>query len=383
MDYTKSSSYSTDTATGNRMHDSGKAIPTEVSSADMNGMMWEVMSVIKYAGITPKSFNVADESSYTQLLASMKKLAWGSSTASSAADNAAYVKQGGGVGQSTNKVMIGWTGSKLKATVDVSDQGNFVFDKDLDLYAETTGNPIHKNGVIVYDNPTSINGATLQLHSNGAEANVMSAQQGLRMFRDGVLVAAIKSVKTAAADSGTHLALDFIKDGDASTLSRHTTFGSDGKITCPYSYGELGAAFGRRAGDVGLSMATTPPKNCIFWTSSMISVSAYPDLFALFGFTYGGDNSTLFKLPTLNEGDALVATLAQANVGGSTIGENLSHTHTLDRPLLGADTDRGASGYASNFSLDNTQTATTSASGGTRNLAAGLKVRVFICYKAF
>jgi hypothetical protein len=38
------------------------------------------------------------------------------------------VQQGGGVGQMVNTVKIGWSGTRLKATVDVSDQGNFVFD---------------------------------------------------------------------------------------------------------------------------------------------------------------------------------------------------------------------------------------------------------------
>jgi len=38
------------------------------------------------------------------------------------------VQQGGGAGHLVNTVKIGWSGTRLKATVDVSDQGNFVFD---------------------------------------------------------------------------------------------------------------------------------------------------------------------------------------------------------------------------------------------------------------
>lgn len=38
------------------------------------------------------------------------------------------VQQGGGVGQLGNAVKIGWSGSRLKVTVDASDQGNLVFD---------------------------------------------------------------------------------------------------------------------------------------------------------------------------------------------------------------------------------------------------------------
>ena len=36
------------------------------------------------------------------------------------------VQQGGGTGQLTNKVYIGWSGSQLKAQVDATDQGAFV-----------------------------------------------------------------------------------------------------------------------------------------------------------------------------------------------------------------------------------------------------------------
>lgn len=38
------------------------------------------------------------------------------------------VQQGGGVGQLGNAVKIGWSGSRLKVTVDATDQGNLVFD---------------------------------------------------------------------------------------------------------------------------------------------------------------------------------------------------------------------------------------------------------------
>lgn len=38
------------------------------------------------------------------------------------------VQQGGGNGQSPNKIYIGWSGSRLKAQVDSTDLGNIVFD---------------------------------------------------------------------------------------------------------------------------------------------------------------------------------------------------------------------------------------------------------------
>lgn len=40
------------------------------------------------------------------------------------------VRQGGGVGQGNNKVYIGWSGSRLKATVDETDLGSIIFDNN-------------------------------------------------------------------------------------------------------------------------------------------------------------------------------------------------------------------------------------------------------------
>jgi hypothetical protein len=48
------------------------------------------------------------------------------------------VQQGGGTGQGTNKVYIGWSGTRLKAQVDTSDLGNFVFDSQLSAYQPTS-----------------------------------------------------------------------------------------------------------------------------------------------------------------------------------------------------------------------------------------------------
>lgn len=41
------------------------------------------------------------------------------------------VRQGGGVGQLANVIKIGWSGTRIKATVDAADQGNMVFDSHI------------------------------------------------------------------------------------------------------------------------------------------------------------------------------------------------------------------------------------------------------------
>lgn len=71
MDYTLSNAFATDVSTGNRMHQQSAAVPTAVTDQDMNGVMWELMSVIKAAGITPVPFDRATPASYTQLLAAI------------------------------------------------------------------------------------------------------------------------------------------------------------------------------------------------------------------------------------------------------------------------------------------------------------------------
>lgn len=50
------------------------------------------------------------------------------------------VQQGTGTGQLGNVVKIGWSGSRLKATVDATDMGNFVFDSHL-TWSNVTGKP--------------------------------------------------------------------------------------------------------------------------------------------------------------------------------------------------------------------------------------------------
>lgn len=59
------------------------------------------------------------------------------------------VQQGGGTGQGANKVYIGWSGSRLKAMVDQTDMGNFVFDSHL-TWGNITGKPTSMPASDVY-----------------------------------------------------------------------------------------------------------------------------------------------------------------------------------------------------------------------------------------
>ena len=61
------------------------------------------------------------------------------------------VQIGGGVGQNTNSVFIGWSGNALKATVDNTDLGEFIFAGG----ADTAVLPISKGGTGAGNAPTA------------------------------------------------------------------------------------------------------------------------------------------------------------------------------------------------------------------------------------
>lgn len=82
MDYTKSDHYGTHVVSGNRYHVANQAIPTAVSDADLNGVSWELLSLIKASGQTPKAFDPDNALSYQQVLKAVKFFAWGDVDAS-------------------------------------------------------------------------------------------------------------------------------------------------------------------------------------------------------------------------------------------------------------------------------------------------------------
>jgi hypothetical protein len=74
MDYTQSNSFDTHAATGNRMHEDSKAVPTAISDADLNGPVWELLSLIKQAGISPAGFDANTPATYQQVAAAIAVL---------------------------------------------------------------------------------------------------------------------------------------------------------------------------------------------------------------------------------------------------------------------------------------------------------------------
>lgn len=72
MDYTLSNSYATDAATTQRMHLQAQAIPTAVSDADMNMVIWEAMEIVKAAGLVGAPFDKAVPATYQKLLTALR-----------------------------------------------------------------------------------------------------------------------------------------------------------------------------------------------------------------------------------------------------------------------------------------------------------------------
>lgn len=67
MDYTRSDSFVTDAATGKRMHVANQAVPTAVSDADMNSLLWSLMAVVEDAGLAGVPFAKDNPASYQVL----------------------------------------------------------------------------------------------------------------------------------------------------------------------------------------------------------------------------------------------------------------------------------------------------------------------------
>lgn len=117
---------------------------------------------------------------------------------------------------------------------------------------------------------------------------------------------------------------------------------------------------------------TAPPGYLVCPTSpTNISRTTYAALFAAIGTKHGsGDGSTTFGMPWFPADYAAVQ--ANSNVGTSTVGEVIAHTHTYTK-------DGTTSGGLYNAGSEGDLTANTGSTGGAANKAAG--VRVLKCVK--
>ncbi len=68
MDYTKSANYGTSLVTGFRMHQNVAVPTTRVTKQDLNGVIWELMTVIKQSPQALLEFDENNPASYSQLV---------------------------------------------------------------------------------------------------------------------------------------------------------------------------------------------------------------------------------------------------------------------------------------------------------------------------
>lgn len=86
MDYTLSNAYTTDAGTGNRMHQQSAATTTAVTDQDMNGVIWELLAIIKAGGLAPVAFDKTVPATYTQVAAAIQSGKLFSAAAAGTAD---------------------------------------------------------------------------------------------------------------------------------------------------------------------------------------------------------------------------------------------------------------------------------------------------------
>lgn len=68
MDYTRSANYGTSLVTGFRMHQNVAVPTTRVTKQDLNGLIWEIMTVIKRSPQALLEFNENNPASYSQMV---------------------------------------------------------------------------------------------------------------------------------------------------------------------------------------------------------------------------------------------------------------------------------------------------------------------------
>ena len=236
MNYTKSNSYTEHAGTGQRMHDAGKAIPTQVSDSDLNMIIWSLMEVIKAAGLQGMDFSADNPESYRLLL---------------------------------RAIQIGGAHTHPDATAEAS---GFMSAADKEALSRLTialaGCAPLRNPVFTKENNDTEGGQiALQAADNQQlwNLNIDFYQDCLRFFTtrksDGGLV-------------GAQINFSRIASGFFSLIMP--------------------------AGSILLTAASAPPEGYLAANGAAVSRTAYADLFGVISTAYGaGDGVSTFNLPDL------------------------------------------------------------------------------------
>jgi hypothetical protein len=227
---------------------------------------------------------------------------------------------------------------------------------------------------------TSAAGGTADALTGSFTPGIAALTNGMTLFVRAASANAT-TTPTFTPNSGTSAAKTIVK-GAGAALAAGDIAGAGHWIALQYDltldkWVMLNPAFGVNSVPVGTiidSAGTSAPSGYLVCPTSQTNISrtTYAALFAAIGTTWGaGDGSTTFGIPWFPSDYASVQ--ANSNVGTSTAGQVIAHTHvgTLSAPSLGAAS--GSAVYGA------TGATTTGSTGGSANLAAG--VRVLKCIK--
>lgn len=234
------------------------------------------------------------------------------------------VQQGGGIGQLTNKVYLGWkAGARLGLTVDNSDRGNIITDRDLATDSVPGAIKLATAAQVSQgvDNTTAI---TPLLLSAATQSNPADSAAGKFM-----VVGAFGSGGAALDFPGNNLNTQNVVSGRYRTITgaggippgtnpqgstvEHVVWG-DGVAQQTFHEHVTGRTFQRAcnaniygpwqesvqgvAGMVSVFAMNSVPAGWLACNGAALTVAAYPELYSKIGNIFGG-NSTTFNLPDL------------------------------------------------------------------------------------
>ena len=211
-----------------------------------------------------------------------------------------------------------------------------------------------------------------------------------RKFTLGQYVAAVSalllSVTAASYAAGLLTLITFSRDTVISSADVNANFNSinDQLAAMTATMATMTTSIGNNAVPAGTLVAfagsTVPAgyKQCpTNSTAATVSISAYPALYAAVGSTWGTtSNSTIFVMPWFPEGYTLLqSNVTTPNVGTQSVGEVIAHSHAVTVTNSG-NFPKGT--YIGSTTDAIAGTNNTQSTGGTANLAAGIKVMILV-----
>ena len=234
------------------------------------------------------------------------------------------VQQGGGIGQLTNKIILGWkAGARLGLTVDASDRGNIITDKDLATDSVPGAIKLSTSAQVSQgtDNTTAItplrlSEATQATPADGAAGKLMVVGAfgtgGAAIdFPDNNLNTAnyisgryrtrtnASGIPAGANPQGSTVEHAVWGDGVAQqTFHEHVTGRTFQRACNANVWGAWQESVQGVAGMVAAFAMNSAPPGWLVCNGAALTITAYPELYSKIGTVFGGNNVT-FNLPDL------------------------------------------------------------------------------------